>query len=167
MAMHAAHDRGRTRAIATAALAALAAAGLGALSTDIGAWYASLREPTWKPPDLLFGPAWTLIYALAALAGVQAWTRTPDKPGRDGILIAFGLNAVLNVVWSLLFFRLRRPDWALSEVGLLWASIALLMVVLGRRRPSAAALLAPYLLWVAFAGVLNSEVVRLNVPFGA
>ena len=153
-------------AIVTAALAAIALAVLGALSTDIGAWYANLREPAWKPPDALFGPAWTLIYACAATAGVRAWTRTRERPQRDWILVAFALNGTLNVLWSLLFFRLHRPDWALMEVGALWASIVLLMWLLGRRARSAAWLLLPYLVWVSFAAALNASVVELNAPFG-
>jgi benzodiazapine receptor len=156
---------GSARAIAIAALAAIALAALGALSTDIGSWYASLREPAWKPPDALFGPAWTLIYACAATAGVRAWWRMRDRAEREWMLAAFALNATLNVVWSLLFFRLHRPDWALLEVGGLWASIALLMWLLGRRARSAARLLLPYLLWVTFAAALNASVVELNAPF--
>jgi len=157
---------GKRTAIVTAALAAIALALLGALSTDIGAWYASLREPAWKPPDALFGPAWTLIYACAAAAGVRAWTRTRERARREWILAALALNGTLNVLWSLLFFRLHRPDWALMEVGALWASIMLLMWLLGRQARSAAWLLLPYLLWVTFAAALNASVVELNAPFG-
>jgi benzodiazapine receptor len=157
---------GKSRAIATAALAATALAVLGALSTDIGTWYAGLHEPAWKPPDALFGPAWTLIYACAATAGVRAWTRTREGARREWILVAFALNGTLNVLWSLLFFRLHRPDWALMEVGALWASIVLLMWLLGRQARSAAWLLLPYLLWVSFAAALNASVVELNEPFG-
>jgi tryptophan-rich sensory protein len=166
----------RGRAIATAAASALAVAGLGALTTDLGPWYAGLKEPAWKPPDLLFGPAWTLIFACAAAAGFIAWSRRPATPrGRDDaadgrerewMLVAFALNATLNLVWSLLFFRLHRPDWALVEVIALWLSIVLLMVLAGRRASSAAWLLAPYLAWVSFAALLNQAVVRLNAPFG-
>ncbi|HEX4511261.1 MAG TPA: TspO/MBR family protein [Burkholderiaceae bacterium] len=156
----------KTKAIVTAAVAAMVVAGLGGLSTDLGPWYASLREPPWKPPDALFGPAWTLIYACAAAAGVRAWLATRLAAQREWMLVAFGLNATLNVVWSLLFFRLHRPDWALMEVGALWASIVLLMGLLGRRSRGAAWLLAPYLVWVTFAATLNASVVELNAPFG-
>jgi len=107
----------RGRAIATAAASALAVAGLGALTTDLGPWYARLKEPAWKPPDLLFGPAWTLIFACTAAAGVLAWSRRrtvgrardaiADRREREWMLVAFALNATLNLVWSLLFFRLR------------------------------------------------------------
>ena len=156
----------RGKAVLIAALAALAVAGLGGLSTDIGAWYQSLKQPPWKPPDVLFGPAWTTLYALAAAAGVRAWERAPTRADREWLIALFALNAFVNVVWSLLFFRLQRPDWALAEVGVLWASILLLMVVLGRYSKASAWLLLPYLLWVSFAAALNRAVVQLNGPFG-
>ncbi len=152
------------RAVLVAALAALGVAVLGGLSTDLGGWYAQLKQPPWKPPDVLFGPAWTLIFALTALSGVTAWRQAGPRQ-RSAILIVFALNGFLNVLWSLLFFRLRRPDWAFAEVTFLWASILLMMVVCWRSSRRAALLLLPYLAWVAFAALLNLEVVRLNGPF--
>jgi len=160
-------SRRRWKPVLAAALAAIAIAGLGALSTDLGPWYWSLQQPAWKPPDALFGPAWTVIYALAAMAGVRAWTAAPSRTEREWLIALFALNGFLNLSWSLLFFRLQRPDWALAEVGFLWASILLLMIVLGRYSRSARLLLAPYLAWVSFAAVLNYAVVQLNAPFGA
>lgn len=157
----------KVKAILVAAAAALLVAALGALSTDIGPWYAGLKQPPWKPPDAWFGPVWTTIYAFTAAAAVRAWTKAQSQRGRDGVLAAVGFNAVLNVVWSLLFFRLRRPDWALAEVVALWLSIVLMMAVFGRESRLAALLVLPYLLWVSFAAVLNAAVVRLNAPFGA
>ena len=157
----------RVKAVLVAAMAALAVAGLGALSTDIGSWYQSLKQPAWKPPDVLFGPAWTTLYALAAIAAVRAWERAPARADRDWLIALFAFNGFVNVLWSLLFFRLRRPDWALAEVGLLWGSIVLLIVVLGRYSRGSAWLLLPYLLWVTFAAALNRAVVQLNGPFGA
>lgn len=156
----------RRKAVVVAALAALALAGLGALSTNIGPWYRSLSMPPWKPPDALFGPVWTTIYALAATAGVRAWERAPTREARQTLLALFAFNGFVNVLWSLLFFRLRRPDWALMEVGVLWLSILLLVVVLGRWSRLSGWLLLPYLAWVSFASVLNLAVVKLNSPFG-
>ncbi|NJM91424.1 MAG: tryptophan-rich sensory protein [Rhodospirillaceae bacterium] len=134
--------------------------------TDLGSWYEALRKPAWRPPGWLFGPVWTVIFALTAFAGVTAWRRTQTR--RDGqlILILFLLNGILNVTWSLLFFRLHRPDWALAEVVLLWLSILILIIVLMRFSHAASWLLVPYLAWVAFAGFLNYTVVKLNAPFG-
>lgn len=151
--------------VLVAALCAMAVAGVGGLMTDIGPWYQSLRQPAWKPADWAFGPAWTLIFALAAGAGVLAWRRAPDRGSREWLLALFALNGFLNVLWSLLYFRLRRPDWALLEVGLLWLSVLLLMVVTARYARTASWLLAPYLVWIAFAAVLNWATVRLNGPF--
>jgi translocator protein len=155
----------RSKAVLTAAGAALGVALLGGLTTELGSWYFGLRQPPWKPPDMWFGPAWTLIFALTAMAGLSAWRAAPSAREQQGILIAYAFNAFLNVLWSLLFFRLRRPDWAFVEVLFLWSSILLLMVVSGRSSRLAAMLLIPYLLWVAFAALLNLEVVRLNGPF--
>ncbi len=156
---------GRLKPIALAALAALAVGILGGLMTDIGPWYQSLVKPSWQPPDWLFGPVWTTIFALTAAAAVLAWWASDTKIARQNLLIVFLFNAVLNVTWSLAFFRLRRPDWALFEVFFLWASIVVLIVTCARRRKLAAWLLAPYLAWVTFAAVLNYEILRLNGPF--
>lgn len=157
--------RSVVKPVAVAAACALLVAVLGGLSTDIGPWYQGLEQPAWKPPDSWFGPAWTLIYALTALAGVQAWRAAPTQAAREWLLAAFAANAFLNVLWSLLFFRLRRPDWALIEVGFLWVSIVVLIVLAGRHAAVARWLLLPYLLWVSFAAALNAAVVRLNGPF--
>jgi tryptophan-rich sensory protein len=152
----------RSSPVVVAALAAIGVGVLGGLMTDIGGWYANLAKPPWQPPDWLFAPVWTAIYALTAIAGVLAWNASETDDSRKNLLIVFLLNAVLNVTWSLLFFRMRRPDWAMFEVAFLWASILLLMYVCWRRRPLAAALLLPYFAWVSFAAILNVEVVRLN-----
>jgi benzodiazapine receptor len=104
---------------------------------------------------------------LAAWSGVSAWTNAmDDDPGRVLILALFGINIVLHMLWSPLFFALKRPDWALIEVPFLWLSIAALMFGVGRYSALAVWLLLPYLLWVTFAVFLNLKIVRLNRPFG-
>jgi tryptophan-rich sensory protein len=155
----------RWKPIATAAFAAAVVAMLGALMTDLGPWYAALRKPSWQPPDWLFGPAWTVIFGLCAFSGYLAWRSAPNRGGRDGVIALFALNAFLNVFWSALFFRIKRPDWALPEAGLLWLSILLMMLSLRRYSKTASLLLAPYLAWVSFAAILNWSVVELNAPF--
>ncbi|MBU1360288.1 MAG: tryptophan-rich sensory protein [Gammaproteobacteria bacterium] len=154
------------RPVFTAAAAACLVALLGGLMTDLGPWYRGLVQPAWKPPDWLFGPVWTVIYALAAAAAVVAWRRAPDRASRETLLVLFSLNAFLNVLWSLLYFRLHRPDWALIEVVFLWLSIVALIVRLRGHARSTPWLLLPYLAWVSFAAVLNLATVRLNGPFG-
>jgi tryptophan-rich sensory protein len=150
------------RPIITAAGAAIVVAMIGLVMTDLGPWYANLKMPAWKPPDALFGPAWTLIFAAAALAGAYGWRALPQPAARFALCGYFAINALLNILWSALFFRLHRPDWALLEVGLLWLSIVLLMFTLWRGSRLATWLLLPYLLWVSYAAVLNLAVVRLN-----
>jgi translocator protein len=158
--------RGRLwKPVVIAALAATALGALGALVTDLSSWYYMLRKPSWQPPEWLFGPAWTAIFGLAAMAGVLAWRNAPTAHARGRIVILFVVNSALNVAWSWLFFRLHRPDWALYEVGFLWLSIVALIVALWPLSRTAAALLLPYLVWVTFASVLNLAVVRLNQPF--
>lgn len=157
----------RWKAMLTAAAAALGVAVLGGVMTDLGPWYYSLRQPSWKPPDWLFGPAWTLIFALAAVSGYLGWRRAPDKETREWMLVLFAANAFLNVLWTLLFFGLHRPDWALYEVGFLWLSIVVLIVFLRRFSGAGSWLLAPYVAWVGFAAAVNLAVVQLNGPFAA
>ena len=141
-------------------------AATGAFLTDISPWYRSLRKPSWQPPDWLFGPAWTLILALASLSAFFAWRSTSDSGSRILIAVLFLLNGIANVLWSPLFFKLRRPDWALWEVPFLWLSILVPIVLLLPISRTASLLLVPYLAWVSFAAFLNLTIVRLNRPFG-
>jgi tryptophan-rich sensory protein len=152
--------------LAGGALCVMVVAGLGGSMTDIGPWYLDLAKPAWQPPGWVFAPVWTLIFACCAWAFAEAWAGAGTRAARGIIVWLFGLNMLLNVAWSFLFFTLRRPDWAMFEVVLLWLSIAALIrkVLPASRR--AATLLVPYLVWVAIAALLNWEVVRLNGPFG-
>ena len=140
-------------------------AALGGAVTELGPWYQALQQPAWKPPDWAFGPIWTTLFSLMAICAWRAWHVTTDGTRRRQVLALWLLNALLNVGWSFLFFKLQRPDWALMEWALLWASIALLMMALRRDSNAAAWLLLPYLLWVTLAGWLNQAVVVLNGPF--
>lgn len=151
--------------IIVAAVAANAVAAAGGLLTDLGPWYQALREPSWKPPDIAFGPIWTTIFALAAVAGVLAWRSAASASEKWRVVGLFAFNAALNILWSLLFFHMHRPDLSLYEVGALWLSILVLIIALMARSRLAAALLSPYLIWVSMASVLNYQVVALNGPF--
>ena len=138
----------------------------GALATDIGPWYRNLRKPTWQPPDWLFGPAWTSIFTLIAIGAGLAWNRAEPGERLALVVLPFAVNLVLNVAWSFLFFRLRRPRVAFLEVLALWASIVWLLASLWQVSPAAGALVVPYLLWVTFASVLNRTIIRLNPEVG-
>jgi len=151
--------------VVVAALSALVLSGAGGLATEIGPWYRALRKPSWQPPNWAFGPAWTLILGMAAASGALAWTAAPDGAARGRVVALFAANALFHFVWSPLFFRLKRPDWALYEVVLLWLSCLALIVGLADISTSVSLLIVPYLLWVTFAAFLNLAVVRLNRPF--
>jgi benzodiazapine receptor len=146
--------------------ATLGVRGAGSALTEITPWYRSLRNPSWRPPGWAFGPIWTVIAVFTAGSALLAWNSATTEAERATTIGLFALNAVLNVARNLLFFKLRRPDWALIEVIALWLSILALMIAFYPRAPWAAALLLPYLLWVSIATVLNLVTVRLNRPFG-
>ena len=154
-----------TLQIIVAAAWGIVVAGLGAFLTELSPWYNTLRKPTWQPPDWLFGPAWTLILGLASVSALLAWRAAPDRASRVLVVALFVFNGVANLGWSPLFFKLRRPDWALWEVPLLWLSILLPIVLLAPISRTASLLLLPYLAWVSFAAFLNLTIVRLNAPF--
>jgi tryptophan-rich sensory protein len=142
-------------------------AGLGAWLTELSPWYYALKRPSWQPPDWLFGPAWSVILGLASVSAYLAWRNAADRRDRIAIVVVFCVNGLFNILWSPLFFKLRRPDWSLLEVPFLWLSILASIVVLAPISAVASLLLAPYLAWVTFAAVLNFTVVRLNWPFGS
>lgn len=154
------------RPVLVAAAAAICVAAMGGLMTNLGPWYQQLKQPAWKPPDWAFGPIWTVIFSLAAAAGVIAWRRAPTRAKREWLLVLFALNGFLNMLWTLLYFRLHRPDWALIEVGALWLSVLALIVLFWRWSPLSSVLLVPYLAWVGTAAFLNLAAVQLNGPFG-
>ncbi len=151
--------------VAVAACVALVVALVGGSMTDLGNWYQTLKQPLWKPPDWLFGPAWTLIFAATALSASLMWWNTQARMERRLAIGLFLLNAFLNLLWSWLFFTLERPDWAFLEVIFLWLNIAILMVLVSRHDRRAGWLLLPYLAWVSFAAMLNRAVIDLNGPF--
>ena len=140
--------------------------GLGGLMTPIDGWYAGLNKPSWQPPNWAFGPAWTLILGLAAWSAVVAWNAAPDDAARGRVIVLFAVNALCHAAWSPLFFRLRRPDWALIEVVFLWSSLVALILGLWPIAHLASLLIVPYFLWVSFAAWLNRVIVVMNRPFG-
>lgn len=151
--------------VIVAVVAALILAVGGGLLTPIDDWYANLRKPAWNPPNWAFGPAWTIILGLWAWAGVLAWNGAADDAGRTTVLVLFGVNAVCHFLWSPLFFKLHRPDWALVEVAFLWLSLVALLFGIRPYSVLASWLIVPYFVWVSFAACLNAAIVRLNRPF--
>ncbi len=139
---------------------------VGGWLTQLDAWYRQLRFPAWKPPDWAFGPVWTTIFLCAGTAFVLAWKAAGTSGMSRGTLVAaYVVNGLLNMLWSLLFFRRHRPDQAYVESYLLWLSILAMLIVAGSMSPWGFLLLAPYLVWVTVATALTRAVVRLNGPF--
>ncbi len=143
-----------------------ATAGIGAALTELGPWYFALKHPAWKPPDAAFGVIWSTIFTLCAISAWLAWQAADTPALRRRVAWLFGVNAVLNIFWSALYFKLQRPDWALFEVVFLWLSILALIMGLWRLSRWASLLLITYWIWVSIAAVLNVQTVMLNGPFG-
>jgi tryptophan-rich sensory protein len=127
------------------------------LACPPGDWYERLRKPSFNPPKWVFAPAWTILYILIAIAGWRTW-----QDGSAGARALWALQLVLNFAWSPVFFRAHAPRAALGIIAGLFIAAVAFMVLQADRDPVAAALFAPYGLWIAFAGVLNAAIVRLN-----
>lgn len=141
----------------------LGCGGLGAIVTtpEIDGWYQSLAKPMWNPPNWLFGPVWTTLFILMAISGWLVWRQCGSKANRLPLSL-FGLQLLLNVGWSWIFFGLHRPGWAALEITALWLVIASVIVVFFRYSKTAGWLMSPYLAWVTFAAILNFAIWQLN-----
>jgi translocator protein len=123
-----------------------------------GAWYEALAKPSWTPPNWLFPVVWTLLYIMIAIAGWLVWRMS----GFGAAMFFWGLQLVLNGAWSWLFFGQRRMDLAMVDVALLWASIAIFILLAWPVSIWAGLLFVPYLVWVSIAAMLNLTVWRMN-----
>jgi translocator protein len=141
----------------------LAVGGLGGRWTapEIPGWYRALAKPSFNPPSWVFGPVWTMLYILMAIA---AWlvSESPDSPSRSLALALFMFQLALNLAWSWIFFRKHAIGSAALEVILLWCAIGATTLVLCRVSMTAARLMVPYWAWVTFASILNVAIWRLN-----
>ena len=126
-----------------------------------GAWFEGLHKPVWNPPNWVFAPVWTLLYIMIATSGWAVWRRIGLAAAALPLSVWL-LQLVLNALWSWLFFGLHRPAAALAEILLLFAAILACVVIFRRTSLTASLLLVPYLLWVAFAAILNFALWRLN-----
>ncbi|HTW90970.1 MAG TPA: TspO/MBR family protein [bacterium] len=142
----------------------LAAGGIGSLATakTLPTWYEGLVKPRFNPPEWLFGPAWTALYLLMAVAAWLVWKRGFSAPGVRLALAAFLLQLVLNALWSVFFFGLRSPLYGLVDILLLWLAILGTIVLFFRVSVPAGVLLLPYIGWVTFATILNAAILSLN-----
>ena len=136
------------------------AASLGAFFMP-GEWYATLKKPSWNPPDWIFGPVWSALYTMMAVAAWLVWKRGGFAAQRRPLTL-FLVQLALNALWTPLFFGLHRPGLAFVEIVMLWLAIAATLAAFRPVSRPAAWLLVPYLAWVSFAAVLNFTLWRLN-----
>ena len=155
----------RTRWIGLAILliVCLGAGGLGAITTtpEIDGWYKTLTKPAWNPPDRVFGPVWTTLYVMMAIAAWLVWKPAGFKAAAMPLTL-FATQLLLNVAWSWIFFGLHQPGWAFVEIVILWLAIVATTVAFFRCSNVAGCLMVPYLAWVSFASVLNFAIWWMN-----
>lgn len=157
-------DYTTNKSVVVFALCLLAVALTAGFGSQFGpsSWYNDLVKPAWNPPNWIFGPVWSTLYLLNAIAAWRVW-----RVGQSRLaLSAWALHLVPNALWSYLFFGAKRIDWALVDIVLLSFSIVTVMTLFYRRDRLAAWLLAPYLAWVSFATVLNWTLFSLNLHAG-
>jgi tryptophan-rich sensory protein len=166
-------NRARNRSLAHtvlagigAAAAAYGAAGLGALTMrgtgrPDGRWFRSLRKPRVQPPNWIFGPVWTVLYATIAYSGWRIW-RAPRSPERTRALSLWGTQLALNAAWTPLFFGARKPALALADIAALDAAAVAYAVSARNVDRRAAWIVTPYLGWLGFATMLNASIVVKN-----
>jgi translocator protein len=138
---------------------------LGSVFTlsSIDNWYSLLEKPIFNPPSWVFFPVWTLLYTLMGIALYIVWEKgVHDRDVKIG-LIFFGMQLILNTLWSFLFFGLRSPYYGLVEIVFLWLAIILTIVQFNKVSKIASYLLVPYILWVSFATLLNYYLWSLNI----
>ncbi|MCE9541864.1 tryptophan-rich sensory protein [Candidatus Kaiserbacteria bacterium] len=129
---------------------------------SIPTWYATLIKPEWNPPAWLFGPVWTILFAMMGAAAFLIWKQGLERPDVRRALMLFIVQLAINTLWSAFFFGARNIGGALVEIGFLWLAIVATIIVFGRISRAAAWLLVPYLLWVSFAAYLNYTIWILN-----
>jgi benzodiazapine receptor len=137
---------------------------LGALATQssIGDWYLQLNKPSYNPPNWIFGPVWTVMYILMGIAAGIVWSKGFYHKWVKTALYLFGFQLLLNAFWSLLFFGLKEPLLALLDIIALFVVLLFTFKWFKIVNNIAAYLLIPYIIWVAFAALLNFEIWRLN-----
>lgn len=142
----------------------LSAGAIGSIFTvsAIPTWYADLVKPALNPPSWVFGPVWTTLYVLMGIAAFLVWRMDWKRKDVKMALGVFGIQLFLNAIWSIIFFGLQSPGWALVNIALLWLAIAWTMIVFYKISRPATYLLVPYLLWVSFASYLNYSIWVLN-----
>lgn len=131
-------------------------------TSEISTWYATLNKPSFNPPSFIFAPVWTTLYILMGIALFLVISNKGQERRKRTAFMVFGAQILLNLLWSIIFFRLHQPLFAFLEIVVLWAAILYTIIIFYKISKPAAYLLIPYILWVSFASLLNLYVVLLN-----
>ena len=130
-------------------------------ANSINDWYTTLQQPSFNPPNWVFGPVWTTLYLIMGISFYRIWILPVSKERSIAIGVFFG-QMILNFFWSLIFFRWHLIGAALAEIILMWVFIATMIHLFKKLDTKAGLMNVPYLLWVTFASVLNAAYVVLN-----
>jgi len=141
----------------------LAVGGVAAIFTteSIPGWYATLNQPSFNPPNWVFGPVWTTLYTIMGISLFLIW-KLPASKERNQAMLIFMVQLLLNFCWSFFFFYFKMIGVALIDIVALWIMIVVMLVHFYKLKPMAAYINIPYLLWVSFATVLNAAYFFLN-----
>jgi len=141
---------------------AVGALGGWVTASSVATWYPTLTKPSWTPPNSIFGPVWTALYVIMAFAAWLIWRKDTRFAGVRVALILFFAQLALNFLWSLLFFGLRAPGFALIDIVILLLVLILTVWAFFQQSRWAGLIMLPYLVWVAFATALTFTIWRLN-----
>lgn len=130
--------------------------------SSVSGWYSTVVKPALNPPSWIFGPVWITLYALMGIAAFLVWQKGWRHENVRKALYVFGFQIVLNALWSIVFFGLQSPAWALLNIVSMWLVIVWTMILFYRISKPSMWLLAPYILWVSFASYLNFMIWILN-----
>lgn len=142
-------------------LSSVAAAAGAAASVNAAGFYATLDRPAWAPPSWLFGPVWTVLYLLIAVAAWLVWRERDSRKVMPALSLMI-IQLAANALWTWIFFAWRQGGWALAEIIVLWILIVATMAAFWRIRTVAGALFVPYLAWVSFAAALTYSLWQRN-----
>ncbi len=140
---------------------------VGIISTSftiasIPTWYRALNKPFFSPPNWVFGPVWTILYALMGVSLYLVWKRGAKNKKAKKAVLYFMIQLAFNFLWSLVFFGLHSPMLAFVTIVFLWITILVSIMKFYPLSKTAAYLLIPYIIWVSFASILNLSIVVLN-----
>ena len=136
---------------------------IGSLFTtpSIASWYAFINKPSFSPPNWLFAPVWSLLYILMGIAAFLIWQKRDNLKTKPALMF-YGIQLILNTLWSIIFFGMHNPGLAFLEIIILWSFILITLIKFYKINKTSGILFIPYLIWVSFASILNFAVWMLN-----